>query len=169
MTDDAPRHGLPNARYDRFESIEALENMFDELVPQTQREIRIFDRALSARYNTPARCALLSAFLRADASNRLFVVLHEPENIPRIAPRFVELLQRFSHVAKVRQTPRAERHIYDAFVVFDASHYIHRFHHDHMRFARGFNELTGAQTLLDRYNELWEVSRPAAAANVLGL
>ena len=62
----------------------------------------------------------------------------------------------------MRQTPRWARHLYDPFVIFDASHYLHRFHYEHMRYARGLNELEGTQQLLDRFSELWEVSKPAA-------
>lgn len=160
---------LPHAEYERFESLREYEDMFDGLVTMTQRVIRIFDKSLSARFNTPGRCDLLRQFLRADPLNRLYIVLHEPETMPRVCPRFVSVLQHFNHVAKVRQTPRGARHLYDPFAVFDASHYLHRFHYDHMRYARGRNELTGTQVLLDRHHELWEVSKPAAQANVLGL
>ena len=166
---ERPQHALPHARYERFEGLREFDAMFDELVPHTQRIIRVFDKSLSASYNTPARCDLLRAFLRGSSLNRLFIVLHEPDSVARVCPRFVNLLQQFGHAAKVRQTPRSARHIYDAFVVFDASHYLHRFHHQQMRFARGQNELADAQQLLDRYAELWEVSSPAAATSVLGL
>ena len=68
------------------------------------------------------------------------------------------------------QAPNFEaQSIPDAFAIFDASHYLHRFHHDHMRFARGRDEIAGAQALLDRFDELWDASTPAAAINVLGL
>jgi len=167
--DSTPQPALPHAQYERFESVRELEDMFDELIPRTQRVIRVFDKSLSARYNTPRRCELLREFLRADPLNRLFIVVHEVESLARTVPRFVTLLQHFGHVAKVRQSPRGARHIYDPFSIFDASHYLHRFHHERMRFARGLNELTGAQQLLDRYSELWEVSTPAAATSVLGL
>jgi hypothetical protein len=160
---------LPHAQYERFESMREYEDMFDDLVARTQSVIRIFDRSLSARYNSPTRCSLLREFLRANPSNRLYIVLHEPESMPRVCPRFVTLLQHFNHVAKVRQTPRWARHVYDPFVIFDASHYLHRFHGDHMRYARGQNELTGTQQLLDRHAELWDASIPAAATSVLGL
>ena len=160
---------LPHAEYARFESLREYEDMFDELVTTTQRVIRIFDKSLPARYNSPGRCDIIRSFLRADPLNRLYIVLHEPDAMTRVCPRFVTLLQHFSHVAKVRQTPRWARHIYDPFAIFDASHYLHRFHYEHMRYARGLNELIGTQALLDRHNELWEASKPAAAANVLGL
>ena len=145
------------------------DSMFDELVPKTQRVIRIFDKALGPAYTPQLRCDLLTQFLRADPLNRLFIVVHETDNLERNCPRLILLLQRFAHVAKVRQSPRMARHIYDPFVVFDASHYLHRFHYDHMRFARGLNDVDGAQQLLDRYNEMWEVSKPAAVASVTGL
>lgn len=160
---------LPHAQYERFESNRQFDAMFDELVPNTQRVIRIFDKSLGPGYNAIARCELLTSFLRADPLNRLYIVLHETESLERTLPRLVILLQRFAHVAKVRQTPRWARHIYDPFVIFDASHYLHRFHCDHMRFARGLNDVDGAQTLLDRYSELWEVSKAAPVASVTGL
>jgi hypothetical protein len=169
MSDEPAQHALPHARYERYESTRELEAMFDELVPQTQRFIRIFDRSLSARFNTIVRCGLLESFLRADELNRLFIIVHESDSIVRVAPRLLNLLQRFANVAQVRQTPRWARHVYDPFVIFDASHYLHRFHYDQMRFARGQNELAGAQQLLDRYSELWEASTPVAANSVAGL
>lgn len=167
MSDKPP--ALPHEQYERFESLRQYNDMLDELIPKTQRVIRIFDKALSPSYNTPARCDLLTKFLRADPLNRLYIVLHEDDTIERHCPRFMTVLQRFAHVAKVRQTPRSERHIYDPFVVFDASHYLHRFHYDHMRYARGMNEVGGAQQLLDRFTEIWDVSRPTVVTSVTGL
>lgn len=160
---------LPHAQYHRFESMREYESMFDELVTNTQNVIRIFDRTLSAAYNSPLRCEALAAFLRADPLNRLHVVLHETEGLEQVCPRFIALLQRFNHVAKARQTPRWARHVHDPFVIFDASHYLHRFHYAHMRFARGRDEIEGAQQLLDRFGELWDASQPALGATVLGL
>ena len=164
-----PPSGLPHAEYERFESLREYDAMFEELVPKTQRVIRIFDKSLSARYNTPTRCDVMRTFLRADPLNRLFIVLHEPESMARTCPRFAALVQHYGHLASIRQTPRSARHVYDPFAVFDASHYLHRFHHDHMRYARGLNELTGTQQLLDRFQELWDASRPAGTGRVLGL
>jgi hypothetical protein len=168
MTSDY-RPALPHAQYERFESSRQYEEMFDALVPTTQRLIRVFDNALPVTYNTAARCDILREFLRADPLNRLFIVLHDTAHLERTCPRFVALMQRFSHSAKMRQTPKSARHLYDAFVIFDASHYLHRFHHDHMRFARGLNELEGTQKLLERHNELWDASSPYSPASIAGL
>jgi hypothetical protein len=165
----ASQSGLPHAEYERFESMRQYEAMLDELIPQTQRVIRIFDKSLATHFNNPNRCSALRQFLRADPSNRLYVVVHETDSLARSCPRFVTLLQHFGHAAKVRQTPRMARHVYDPFVIFDASHYLHRVHHVHMRYARGLNEIEGAQQLLDRFGEMWEASMPAGATSVLGL
>lgn len=161
--------GLPHTDYQRFESMRQFEAMLDELIPQTQRVIRIFDRSLAASYNSAARSDLLRQFLRADPGNRLYVVVHETDSLERANPRFVALLQRYAHVAKLRQTPRNARHLYDPFVIFDGSHYLHRFHYDHMRYARGMNDAEGSQQLLDRFNELWEVSKPVSVGGPVGL
>lgn len=165
----APQPGLPHAAYERFEGIGDYDVMLDELIRQTQRVIRIFDPSLAPSFNTENRCALLRGFLRANPSNRLFVVVHKIDGIDRICPRFVTLLQQFSHAAKVRQTPRWAHHVCDPFAIFDASHYLRRFHHAHMRYGRGLNELEGAQQLLDRHGEMWEASKTIAVASVLGL
>jgi hypothetical protein len=166
---EAKPSGLPHADYQRFDSMRQYEAMFDELIPQTQRIIRIFDRALSASYNANARCDLLRQFLRADPANRLYVVVHETDGLERVCPRFMALLQRYGHLVKLRQTPRSARHLYDPFAVFDGSHYLHRFHYDHMRYARGMNDAEGTQQLVDRFNELWEASKAAATGGPVGL
>ena len=161
--------GLPHAAYERFESMRRFEAMFDELIPQTQRVIRVFDRTLGDSYNANARCDLVRDFLRADPLNRLYVVVHQADGLDRACPRFMTLLQRYGHVAKIRQTPRAARHLYDPFVVFDGSHYLHRFHYDHMRYARGMNDVDGTRELVERYTELWEASKPVSTGGPVGL
>jgi hypothetical protein len=168
MSDPQPS-GLPHAEYERFESMRQFEAMLDELIPQTQRIIRIFDRALAASFNATARCELLTQFLRADPGNRLYVVVHESGSLDRVCPRFVALLQRYGHLAKLRQTPRTARHLYDPFVAFDGSHYLHRFHYARMRYARGMNDAEGTQQLVDRFSELWEVSKPVTTGGPVGL
>ena len=161
--------GLPHAEYERFDSMRRFEAMFDELIGETQRVIRVFDRTLGASYNANARCDLVREFLRADPLNRLYVVVHQADGLERVCPRFMTLLQRYGHVAKIRRTPRAARHLYDPFVIFDGSHYLHRFHYDHMRYARGMNDVDGTRELVDRYTELWEVSKPVSTGGPVGL
>lgn len=160
---------LPNAEYRRFEGMLEYESVIDSLIPQTQRVIRVFDKSLSRSYNSPQRFEALHQFLLASRLNRLMIVLHEAETLERNCPRLLQLLGQFSHAMSIRQTLPAARHVYDPFVIFDASHYVHRFHYDHLRAAQGTHDIVGAQQLLDRFTEIREASAPAVSAHVSGL
>ncbi|MBI4195392.1 MAG: hypothetical protein HY526_09965 [Betaproteobacteria bacterium] len=160
---------LPNAEYRRFEGMREYEAVIDRMIPQTQRTIRIFDRSLGRSYNSARRFELLRQFLLAGRPNRLMIVLHETGKLDRECPRMLELLEQFSHAVSIRETLRPARQVYDPFVIFDASHYVHRFHYDHLRAAQGTNDVLGTQQLLDRFAEIWEVSGPPLSANVSGL
>ena len=91
------------------------------------------------------------------------------DKIDYIDYKVVKLLQQFSHAVSIRETLRPAKLVYDPFVVFDASHYLHRFHYEHLRAAQGTNDVLGAQQLIDRFSEIWEACGPALSANVSGL
>jgi hypothetical protein len=160
---------LPNALYRRFEGMREYEAVIDALIPQTQRTIRVFDRALSRAWSSGERYEALRRFLLSGRSNRLLIVLHQADQLERDCPRMLELVRGFSTAVKIHQTLDAARQLYDPFVIFDASHYVHRFHYDHLRAAQGMNDVNGAQVLLDRHAEIWEASAPAVSANTTGL
>lgn len=160
---------LPNAEYRRFEGMREFEAVINGMIPQTQSVIRVFDKSLSRAYNSPQRLELLRQFLLASPRNRLLIALHEVDTLDRVCPRMLLLLQHFSYAVIIRETLRPAKHVYDPFVIFDASHYVHRFHYHHLRAAQGTNDILGAQQLIDRFGEIWEVSGPAVSANVSGL
>ena len=160
---------LPNAEYRRFEGMREYEALIDSFIPQTQRTIRIFDRALSRAYNTATRHEALRQFLLAGRGNRLMIVLHDTASLERECPRMIDLLRQFSTAVKIQETMRPTKQVYDPFVIFDASHYVHRFHYDHLRASHGTHDVVGTQQLLDRFNEIWEASAPAVAPTVSGL
>ena len=147
----------------------STEALIDQLIPQTQRTIRIFDKSLSRSYNSPQRFEALRKFLLASRSNRLMIVLHGAATIERECPRMIELLRLFSTAVKINETLKPAKQVYDPFVIFDANHYLHRFHYDHLRATQGTNDVVGTQQLLDRYAEIWEASAPAVSANTTGL
>jgi hypothetical protein len=160
---------LPHAQYRRFDGIREFEALLDDMIAQTQSVIRVFDKTLSRGYNSPRRYEALRQFLLASRSNRLMIVLHETDPIERECPRVIDLARQFSSAVKIRQTLRPARHVYDPFVIFDATHYLHRFHYEHMRAAQGMNDVIGAQQLLDRFAEIWEASAPAISSDKTGL
>lgn len=160
---------LPHAQYRRFDGMREFEALFDDMIAQTQSVIRVFDKALSREYNSPRRYEALRQFLLASRSNRLMIVLHETDPIERQCPRVIDLARQFSSAVKIHQTLRPARHVYDPFVIFDATHYLHRFHYDHLRAAQGMNDIIGTQQLLDRFTEIWEASAPAISSDTTGL
>jgi len=162
-------HNLPNAEYRRFEGMREYEALIDGLIPQTQRIIRVFDQTLSPPWNSSERFDTLRQFLLANRANRLLIVVHDAEPIERERPRMVELVKQFSTAVRIHQTQILARQIYDPFVVFDANHYVHRFHYRFLRAAQGANDLIGARELLDRYAEIWDASALAVSAGTSGL
>src|SRR5688572_9544651 len=165
-----PQSGnLPNAEYRRFEGMREYEAIIDGQISQTQRIIRVFDNSLSREWNTPQRYDALRQFLLANRTNRLLIVVHDAEPIERERPRLVDLVRLFGTAVRIYQTQSLAKQIYDPFVVFDANHYVHRFHYRHLRAAQGTNDLIGAQQLLDRYAEIWEASALAVTAGASGL
>ena len=167
---EALRSGnLPNAEYRRFEGMREYEALIDQLIPQTQHTIRVFDRSLSRAYNSASRFEALRRFLLASRANRLTIVLHDAATVERDCPRMIELVRLFSTAVKINETLKAAKQVYDPFVVFDATHYLHRFHYEHLRAAQGMNDVVGTQQLVDRYAEIWEASAPTISANTTDL
>lgn len=160
---------LPNAAYRRFESAREYETLIDRMIPDAQRAIRVFDRALAREWNSAQRCELLRRFLLADRVNRLLIVVHDAEPIARECPRLADLVRQFSPAVRIHETLSLAKHVYDPFVVFDASHYLHRFHYRYLRAAQGTHDIVGAQQLLDRFSEIWEASVHAVTAGTSGL
>lgn len=162
-------HNLPNAEYRRFEGMREYQAVIDRMIPLTLRTIRIFDRSLGSSYNAPERFESLRQFLLASRVNRVMIALHDTARVKTECPRMLTLIQQFSHAVSIRETLRPAKLVYDPFVIFDASHYVHRFHYDHIRAAQGTNDVLGAQQLIDRFSEIWEACGPPVSAHVSGL
>jgi hypothetical protein len=160
---------LPNAEYRRFEGMVEYEAVIDGLIPQTQRDIRVFDRSLPRAWNASRRYEALRQFLLASRVNRLLIVVHDAEPIERECPRVVDLVRQFSAAVRVHETLNPAKHVYDPFAVFDSSHYVHRFHYQYLRAAQGTNDVIGAQQLIDRFSEIWDASARAVSADTSGL
>lgn len=159
----------PNAEYRRFESFREYDEIIDRTIPLTQNIIRVFDKIPSRAWNSTTRIELLRQFLLANRANRLLILLHDTRSLTTECPRLITLAQHFTHACTIRETLRAAKHAADPFVIFDGSHYVHRFHHDHMRAAQGRHDAAGAQQLIERFSEIQDCSGPPLAANVTGL
>jgi hypothetical protein len=160
---------LPNAEYRRFESFREYDEIVDQMIPLTQSIIRVFDKTAGRAWNSTTRIELLRQFLLANRANKLLILLHDTRALITECPRLVTLAQQFTHACVIRETLRAAKHAADPFVIFDGSHYVHRFHYDHMRAAQGTHDAAGAQQLIERFSEIQDCSGPPLAANVTGL
>lgn len=159
----------PNAEYRRFESFREYDEIIDRTIPLTQTIIRVFDKTPSRAWNSTTRIELLRQFLLANRANRLLILLHDTRPLATECPRLISLAQHFTHACTIRETLRAAKHAADPFVIFDGSHYVHRFHYEHMRAAQGTHDATGARQLIERFSEIQDCSGPPLAANVTGL
>src|SRR5262245_1376471 len=117
----APTRNLPHAEYRRVVGTRKYDAIIEQLIPQTQRTIRIFDKSLSRAYTSPQRVDALRQFLLASRANRLMIVLHETGTVERDCPRMIELLRNFATAVKINGTLKPAKQVYDPFVIFDAT------------------------------------------------
>jgi hypothetical protein len=162
MNDTAPTH-------EKLVGIAEYEEALDRLLARPQRHLRIFDRQLGRNYNALARHDLLRSFLLRSRSNRIQIVLHEAANLSRDCPRLVNLLRQFPHAIAIQETEPHAKRVYDPFALADERDHLHRFHYDDSRALLALDDPSGTQPFLDRFQELWEASGPAASATTLGL
>jgi len=131
--------------------------------------LRIFDQRLSSGYNNAERIDALRLFLRAERTNRLTIVVHDPDRIRTDCPRLIGLQRQYAHAIQIHRTLTPARGVYDPFCIADGSHYARRFHFDTPRGTLVLNDADGAATLVRRFDEIWEVSQAAVTATTLGL
>ncbi len=160
---------IPSAEYRRFESNREYEACIDRLIPLTQSVIRVFDKTLGRPWNSVGRIQLLQQFLLASRLNRIHIVLHDTRSLPAACPRLLTFAQQFSHALQLRETLQGAKQVYDPFVIFDGNHYVHRFHHDHMRAAEGTHDNNGALQLIQRFDEIQACAGSPLAAHITGL
>ena len=145
------------------------EAAIDRVIGMALGRIRIFERRLSAEYNSPARIAAMRSFLLANRTNRIAIVVHDAERIRSDCPRLVSLQRHFANAIGIHRTLSLARHVYDPFCVADGSHYCRRFHYDGMRGALALNDADNAAELVRRFDEIWELTQPAVTPTTLGL
>lgn len=110
---------------------------------------------------------LLRDFLRKGGHLRL--AMHQSTHLERNAPRFLRLLQDYSHRIACRVTGRKLHQLTDSFCIGDAVHIVRRFHSDHMRGEAAFNTPQATEMSAERFGEIWAESLPGLHASTTGL
>lgn len=142
----------------------------DAILARAEREILIFDRDLAApQLNRKARVDALAAFLTADRLRRIRIVLHDSAALERDMPGLVQLFLRFSHAIEVRLSPDNLRHMADTHLLADGRHGVRRFHADQPRSAIIVADEAYIHPWRQRFEELWQLSRPYTGLATTGL
>ena len=148
------------------ESLAAIE----EVVGVAQRAIRVFDISLSNRgFNSPGLTDKLRNFLVAGRAHRLYIALHETELLERENARLLMLLRQFPMSIEIHRTLAQARNANDPFVVADDHSVWHQHHYEQPRAVVALHSPADAMPILQRFDEIWDLSEPAVSATTLGL
>lgn len=153
-----------------FEAPSEYTAALERILALARTEIAIFDRDLrDGEWNSPARHALLRAFLLGGRSSKLTIVVHETAFVAGHLPRLVALLTDFTHKMQILRTIEDGRNAWDAFVVVDRRHVLHRFHQNLMRGELALEAQSKARELTERFDEILLFTEPGVNATQLGL
>lgn len=148
------------------ESLEAIE----QVVAAALRTLRVFDVSLSHRgFNSPALIEKLRQFLVRGRAHRLYIALHNTEQLERECPRLLALLRQFPMSIEIHRTLAQARNANDPFVVADDHSVWHQLHHEQPRAIVALDSPVDAMPIMQRFDEIWELSEPAVSATTLGL
>jgi len=160
----------PVPREERLDTVAAQTAAIDELIGLAQHRLQVFDIDLSQTgWETAARAANLSAFLRRTPSARFDLILHDTRWFEQNCPRLESLLRRRSPAITVYQTGPEARVAMDPLVVVDSRHFLHRFHIDQPRASLVIENPQLAGPLVTRFEEIWATGEPGVPGTVLGL
>ena len=148
------------------ESLEAI----DAVIGAAQRNLRIFDFSLSQRgFNAPDRFARLWKFFVAGRAHRLQIALHDTDHLARECPRLLVLLRQFPMSIEIHRTAAQARNADDPFIIADDHSLWHQLHHLQPRAVVALHSPADATPILQRFEEIWDLSEPAISATTLGL
>lgn len=165
----ANRTRLAPAGYRRFDTIAQYRDALDELLGLARRTLWLFDVTLDASFDTRPRTERLRDFLRAHADNRLRVVVHDAQALASQCPRLLNVLQWHGGAVAVHETTGAACAASDPLAIADGLHALRRFHHRLPRSSLTTDDPVAIRPLVERFEQIWDSSKPAAVATILGL
>lgn len=142
----------------------------DQVIARARTTIRIFDGTLSGRgFDAPARAEALRQFLVAGRTHRILIALHETDPLERECPRLIALLRQFPMSVQIHRTLAQARDAQDAFVIADDHSLWRQVHQSQPRAVVALDSPADAVPILQRFEEIWDLSEPAVSATRLGL
>lgn len=148
------------------ESMQAI----DDVIGAAQKVLRIFDYTLANRgFNSPARVEKLRQLILAGRAHRIQIALHEPELLQRECPRLILLLRQFPTSIEIHRTLQQAREAADPFITADDHSVWHQLHFSQPRAVVALHSPANALPIVQRFEEIWELSEPAVSATTTGL
>ncbi len=142
----------------------------DEVIGAAQRNLRVFDVTLANRgFNSPDRTEKLRAFLVASRAHRLQIALHDTDHLDRYCTRLLILLRQFPSSIEIHRTVGQARDAMDPFVVADDHSVWHQLDYGQPRAIVALHSPADATPILQRFEEIWDLTEPAVSATTLGL
>ena len=170
MTDQDPGTAVPAPGRTLITAKSDYPAAADVLLGRAEREVRIFDPALSEfRLETAHRIELVRSFLLRSPGNRLFIAVHDPEHIKRDCPRIMNLLAIFSVSMFIHRTEGDAARVQDCFVLADNSSFVRRPVVAQPRGVFVLDDPLEASGMRKRFDEIWESSVPGVSATTSGL
>ena len=152
----------------RFNSRAEFAAHFQQCLARSQATLDLFDPDFSVLpLGASDTDAALRLFLKRGGHLRL--AMHDTAHIERDCPRFMRLLQDYSHRIECRVTNRPLRTLTDSFCIGDGRHIVRRFHSDHMRGEAVFDSAPATEISQERFVGIWAESLPGIHASTTGL
>ena len=152
----------------KFDTRAEFETHFQECVARSTSLLTLFDPDCSI---FPLGSSHTDAALRHffKLGGHLQLALHCTGHVERNYPRFMKLLQDYSHRIECRVTNRPLKTLTDSFCIGDHKHIVRRFHSDHMRGAAAFDAPLATEICNERFVGIWAESLPGLHATTTGL
>ena len=170
--DPAPKLGEkpPKPEYRQLSGVAESLAAIDEVIASAQRTLRIFDISLSNRgFNSPARAEKLRHLLVAGRAHRILIALHDTELLERENPRLLILLRQFPMSIEIHRTLAQARDASDPFVIADDHSVWRQMHYTQPRSIVALHSPADVLPIVQRFEEIWDLSEPAVSATTTGL
>ncbi len=159
---------MTDAADNRFNSRAEFDAHFQDCLARSQATLDMFDPDFAVfSLGASGTEEALRHFLRRGGHLRL--AMHDSGHIERNYPRFMRVLQDYSHRMECRLTPRSLRTLTDSFCIGDGVHIVRRFHSDHMRGEAVFDSPADTEISRERFVGIWAESLPGLHATTTGL
>ena len=142
----------------------------DEVIAAAGRTLRIFDVSLSGRgFGSPARIEKLRELIVSGRAHRIYIALHDTEPVERECPRLLMLMRQFPMSIEIHRTLGEARNANDPFVVADDRHLWRQIHYTQPRAVVALHSPQDAIPIVQRFEEIWELSEPGITPTKPGL